>query len=80
MFLSVLLGNSEVWPSVTKSDIKRIESCDSQFLAQIMGVSSKASYILMLLEGALIPVRYIIITRRLNYLHNILRSENLSLN
>ena len=80
MFLSVLLGNCEVWPLVTKNDIKRLESCDNQFLSQIMGVSSKGSYILMMLEGALIPIRYIIITRRLNYLHSILKSENSSMN
>ena len=44
-----------------------------------MEVSSKGSYILMLLEGGLIPIRYIIISRRLKYLQNLLKSENSSL-
>ena len=76
MFLSVLLGNCEVWPFVTKNDIKRLESCDRNFLANVMEVSTKGSYILMLLEGGLIPIRYLIISRRLNYLQNLLKSDN----
>ena len=38
MFLSVLLGNSEVWPFVTKNDMNRLESCDKNFLAHIMRI------------------------------------------
>ena len=79
MFLSVLLGNSEIWSNVTKADIKRLESCDKKFLAQIMGVSAKGSYILMLLEGGMLPIRHVIISKRLNYLHNLLKNEPSSL-
>ena len=79
MFLSVLLGNCEIWPNLTKYNIRCLESCDNKFLAQVMGVSSKGSYALMLLEGGMLPVNYIIISRRLNYLHTLLKSDPSSL-
>ena len=79
MFLSVLLGNCEIWPNVIKSDLKRLETCDKKFLAQIMGVSSKGSYSLMLLEGGLLPIRHVIIAKRLNYLYTLLKNEPSSL-
>ena len=79
MFLSVLLGNCEIWPNVTKYNIKCLESCDRNFLAQVMGISSKGSYVLMLLEGGMLPIRYIIISRRLSYLQTLLKSDPSSL-
>ena len=79
MYLSVLIGNCEIWPNVTKNNIKCLESCDSKLLSQIMGVSNKGSYVLMLLEGGLLPIRHIIIMRRLNYVHTLLNMENSSL-
>ena len=44
-----------------------------------MGISSKGSYCLMLLEGGLLPIKHIIISRRLNYLQNLLKSDSSSL-
>ena len=75
MFLSVLLGHCEIWPNVTTQNLKSLEACDNKFLTQVMGISPKGSYSLMLLEGGLLPIKHIIISRRLNYLHNLLKSD-----
>ena len=79
MFLSVLLGNAEIWHNVTKKNLKSLEACDRMFLAQIMGTSNKGSYVLMLLEGGLLPIKELILQKRLSYFHSLLKSDNRTL-
>ena len=61
MFLSVLTSQCEIWPKLTKRDLQRLESCDNRYLNATLGSSS--SYCLKLLEGGILPIRFIIISK-----------------
>ena len=47
LFLSVLLGNCEIWQNITKAEIKSIEAADHSLLTQCLGLSNKSSYCLI---------------------------------
>ena len=79
MFVSVLIGNCEVWPRTNLSDIKRLESSDNCLMSKIMESSRKSSYVLMLLEGGLWPIHVIMKSRRILYLQSILQKEESAL-
>ena len=76
LFLSVLLNNCEILYNISNKDIQNLEASDSQLLRRILGISSKASSCLILLELGLLPVKYILKMKRLNYFHFLLQTDS----
>ena len=76
LFLSVLLGNCEIWQNITKAEIKSIEAADHSLLTQCLGLSKKSSYCLILLDRGLLPLRFHLVMRRLGYLQSLLKKGN----
>jgi len=79
LLLSSLLSNSETWYDVTKKEISELESVDETLLRKIFSAHSKTPLETLYLESGNIPIRFILISRRLNFLHYILNEENDSL-
>ena len=77
MLVNGVLYNSEAWHSVTSSDITPLEKIDETLLRFILDAHSKAPLETLYLETGAIPMRFIIASRRMNYLQTILkRDEN----
>ena len=76
MLVSSLLINSETWYSLSKSDIKRLESVDERFMRKLLNCPSKTPINLMYLEMGCLPLRFIIQSRRLNFLKYILDQDD----
>ena len=76
MFLNGVLFNSEAWHSVTTTDIAILEKVDEALLRGILLAHSKIPLEALYLETKSIPIRYILTSRRLMYLQNILHKEN----
>ena len=75
MFLNGVLYNSEVWHSLTKEDIHKLETIDHQIMRAICDAHSKTPVEFLYLETSEKPLNYFISIRRLMYLHQILQKE-----
>ena len=77
MFLNGILTNSEVRYGLNNEYIEGLERIDEYLLRHIFKTGSKAPRESLYLESGAIPIRYVIKSRRLNYLHHIMtRSDN----
>lgn len=72
MIINGMLFNSEAWHSLNKSHIEMLEKVDNMFLRQIFKSHSKTSISFLHLETGTLSIKFIISSRRLNYLHNII--------
>ena len=74
--LSSILSSSEVWYGVTQNEIDQLKQVDEMLIRNLMDCSSSVPKDLLYLELGIIPIRYIIQTRRLLYLHHILQQDD----
>ena len=66
LLLGGMLTNSESWIIITKQDIDELEKTDTHFL------ESSFSKVFMMLELGMILVRFVMMKKRLQFLHYIL--------
>ena len=77
MLINGTLFNSEAWHNITEDDLNILEKVDEALLRGILKSHSKIPIEALYLETASIPIRFIVASRRLLYLYNILqKSEN----
>ena len=83
LFLSSLLANSEAWVGLSKTNIKDLEAVDAQLLRTVfssdLSKHSRTAVELLYLETGTIPVRFILMSRRLNFLWYLLNQDKSSL-
>ena len=77
--ISSMLSNSEVWYGVTRAEIRLLEQVDEQFVRELFECSSKVATELLYLDLGLTPISYIIKTRKLMFLHHVLKQDRKSL-
>ena len=79
LFLASLISNCESWVNLTKKNVTDIEKVDEQLLRSILSAHPKTPIELLYLDLGAIPVRYILMSRRINYLWYLLHNEEGSL-
>ena len=79
LLLSTLLSNSEAWFNLTEREIEDLERVDEALLRKIYYAHSKTSRELLYLESGNVPIRFILKSRRLNFLFYILHENEESL-
>ena len=79
LFLSSILLNSEVWYGLTLSDIEQLEQVDQFLLKRILEAPSSTPKVSLYLEMGCLPIRFIIKSRRIMFLHYILNQKQDSL-
>ena len=77
--ISSILSSSEVWYGVTHAEIVKLEQIDEMLWLNILECSSSVPRDLIYLELGILRIRDIIITRRLMFLHHIMKQEKESL-
>ena len=78
MFLNGVLYSCEAWHGVTEAQVSQIELVDNQLLRKILCAHAKTPVEFLYLETGALPVRFVISSKRLNYLrhiHNIKEHE-----
>ena len=75
MLINGILHNSEAWSNLKLDDIKMFEDVDEYLLRSIFKAHSKTSLEFLHLETGTKPIRFIVASRRLNYLYNILTKD-----
>ena len=79
MLVGTLLTCSEAWYNVTETDLRSLEQSDKSLWCNLLEVAQTVPYDLVCLELGLVPIRYIIMRRRLVYLQHILKQKESSL-
>ena len=77
VILGGLLSNAETWTHLTDVNIAKLQMPDTMLQRALLSTSGNPSKVFMCLELKVIPVRYVIMAKRLNFLHYIL-SEGIS--
>ena len=75
MLINGMLYNSEAWYGVTKQDIVALEKVDENLLRFLLSSHSKAPLEMLYLESGAIPIRFLLSSRRLNFLHTIMHRK-----
>ena len=69
LLLSTLLSNSEAWYNVSKKEIENLEKVDEALLRKVFSAQCKTPLEVLYLESGNIPIRFILMSRRLDFLH-----------
>ena len=75
MLLGSLLNNSESWINVKKQDLEKLEKPDTMIQRNILGTSGNPSKAFMYLELGFLPVKFVIMEKRMNFLRYILKES-----
>ena len=75
MLLGSMLTNCESWINITESDLKDLEKPDTMLQRKLLSSSGNPSKAFMYLELGITPVKYVIMGRRVNFLHYILNEH-----
>ena len=67
-----MLNNCESWINITKSDLENLEKPDTMVQRSILTEYGNPSKVFMCLELGVIPVRFVVIEKRLKFLKYIL--------
>ena len=76
MFLGAILCNSEVWYLPNDNVLSKLEEVDEHLLRQLLSAQATVSRAALYLETAATPIRFLVKSRRLMYLHHILSRSN----
>ena len=79
LFVSSVLCNSEAWFNLTKAELNLIETVDLELLRKILKAPQSTPKESLFLELGVMPLRQIIIQRRMNFLFYIIRQKNESM-
>ena len=72
LLVSTMLCNAEAWYNTTKEDIQMLEKIDEQLLRKILKAPSKTPKEMLFLELGCVPLRLIIRSKIMIFLHYIL--------
>ena len=75
MLINSLLSSSEVLYNVEKKHIDKLERCDKDLFARVLGVPSTCSSEAFYLETGVLPIKFILQGRRLMYYRDLLRKS-----
>ena len=76
LFVSSVLCNSEAWFNLTKAELNMIETVDLELLRKILKAPQSTPKESLFLELGVLPLRKIILQRRMNFLFYIIRQKN----
>ena len=79
LFINGVLNNAECWYGVKESELEQLEQVDEMLLRKLLEVGQGCPKEMLFLETGLWPLRYIVMSRRLMFLHYILNEEKNSL-
>ena len=75
MLINGIMFNSEAWHDIEDKDIKPLEKVDEALLRGLLNAHAKTPVEALYLETESMPIRFVLKSRRLMYLHNILQKD-----
>jgi hypothetical protein len=77
MLINSILTNSEAWYRLKQQEVDILEKCDENLLRMFFETPCTTPKCMLYLETGRKPIRYIIMTRRLMFLHYIINENSL---
>ena len=74
-----MLNNSESWINISKTDLENLEKPDTILKRNILSTSGNPSKAFMYLELGMLPVQFVIMEKRLNFLRYIIKESMCSM-
>ena len=75
MLINGILFNSEAWHGISRKDVEAFEKVDEALIRGILNAHPKIPIEALYLETKSIPIRFIIASRRLMYMHTIMQKN-----
>ena len=75
MLVGGMLSNAESWINITQKDLENLEAPDIILQKKILSTKGNPSKCFIQLELGIIPIKFILKLKRLNFLHYILTEE-----
>ena len=75
LFINSILSNSSAWYNMKQQDVEQLSKCDSCVLTRGLSANIKTSSVFMYLEMGMVPIPYLLKSRRLNFLYYILNES-----
>ena len=75
MLINGILTNAEIWYNLSKSEIEKFESLDRLFFRRLLSVAETTPKEAFYLEMGVIPINILLKSRRVKYLHSILKKN-----
>ena len=72
MIVASMLSSAETWTNICEKDIKKLNKPDKIFLNKLLGGEGNPSLSFMYLEMGILPLKYMLISKRLKFLKYIL--------
>ena len=79
LFISSVLCNSEAWYNISNEEINKLEQADEILLRRTLECPSSTPKEMLYLELNCLPIRFLIMSRRVNFLWSILAEDPNSL-
>ena len=79
LFMNSILLNSEAWYNLKIKNIEELEKVDEALIRKILEAPKGTPICMLYLEMGFVPIRFLIMQRRLTFLHYILQQEPYSL-
>jgi hypothetical protein len=79
MFLNSILTNSEAWYGLSLTEIEQLQQVDEMLFIKILEVRQSCPKEMLYLDTGCTPIRYIIMLRKIMFLHYILNEDEESL-
>ena len=75
MLVGGMLSHAESWINITQKDLENLEAPDIILQKKILSTKCNPSKCFIQLELGIIPIKFILKLKRLNFLHYILTEE-----
>ena len=79
MFLNGIVTNSDIWYNLKKLEIEELEEIDRMLLRKILNTQISCPKEALYLESGAVPIGMILKSRRLNYLHYLVKENENSM-
>ena len=75
LMLGGMLSNSESWINLTEADIAKLTMPETLLQGRLLSVSGNSSKVFMSLELGIVPVKFVLMAKRINMLNYILNES-----
>ena len=79
MLINGIMYNSEAWQGIQEKDISLLEKVDESLLRGVISAHPKIPIEALYLETKSVPIRFILASRRIKYLHTSLQRDETEL-
>jgi hypothetical protein len=73
LFISSVLFNSQSWSRLSKKEVEKLKGCQISFLKRMMHAPKSTPNVITLCELGILPIDFEISSRKLMFLHHILK-------